>query len=63
MITSESFFNLRDFKAIVKASVPLAQPIENFELQNLEKFFSKFETSFPSIKSPFLKIFLKFFAF
>ena len=59
MITSESFLRFKDFKAIVNASVPLAQPIENFELQNLEKFFSNWVTSFPSIKSPFLKIFLK----
>ena len=49
---------LSDFKAKVKASVPLAQPIAYFAWQYFANFFSNSVTLDPSIKSPFLKIFM-----
>ena len=59
--TSEFFGRFKDFKDKVSASVPLAQPTAYFDPQNLLKFFSKSSTSFPNIKSPFLKSLLSFF--
>ena len=61
MITSEFFSKSKDFKAIVRASVPFAHPIAYFVSQNLAKFFSNFSTSLPKIKSPFLNVLFKSF--
>ena len=48
-MTSEPSFKFKAFKANVKASVPLATPIEYLDPQNLENFSSNFLTLLPNI--------------
>ena len=55
VITSSPFLIPRANKAINIASVPLLTPTANLFPMYLEKFFSRFLSSFPRIKFPELK--------
>ena len=57
MITSEFFGKFNIFKAIVKASVPLAQPIAYLTPQKVANAFSNSFTKSPKIKFFFLRTF------